>query len=53
MAARGVCAGGSGDAGLQEGPERFPEHFRTAPKAVSVASYGLNHTALAVGGLYT
>ena len=44
---------GSGDAGLQEGPERFPEHYRWPPKVVLVASYGLNHTALAVDGLYT
>ena len=44
---------GSGDAGLQEVPDTFPERYRSAPKVVSVASYGLNHTALAVDGLYT
>ena len=48
-----AARGGIGDLGLQEGPECFPEHYRTAPKYVSVASYGLNHTALAVDGLYT
>ena len=48
-----AARGGIGDLGLQEGPECFPEHYRTAPKVVSVASYGLNHTALAVDGLYT
>ena len=41
-----AARGGIGDPGLQEGPECFPEHYRAAPKVVSVASYGLNHTAL-------
>ena len=48
-----AARGGIGDLGLQEGAEAVPEHFRTAPKVVSVASYGLNHAALAVDGLYT
>ena len=48
-----AARGGIGDLGLQEGPECFPERNRWPPKVVSVASYGLKHTALAVDGLYT
>ena len=48
-----AARGGSAGAGLQEGPELFPKHYRRAPKVVSVASYGLKHTALAVDGLCT
>ena len=45
-----AARGGSGDAGLQEGPETFPERYRWPPKVVSVASYGLKHTALGLVG---